>query len=366
MSHGTIINRLLLYYILPKRYKENNSMVDSEQTRAAFADLIDKPPLTDQLLSRPPFKFILDVVSATITKTGYLKDKFTKDELNPNRFTDKSTKMEFLDKLIEALNDDSLTTVKSAKIVAGKEPEQTNLLLRKLALSARSYKEENNNTKQMKQISSNSKEKSSSKRDKSKESKSGDKERKTHREEGKKSTKEKKESGRSGKKSKSKEKDHNSNIVEIASENLIENAPKLTESSSNIDEGFGEASITQVDSPTNIDDSLSPVKTDDSGLSELVESPRPPPPEEREQMISGQTVHFCTYLRNYRWKFYRKRYKRLLVLPTLCLAYLILHKLSNLLSQLDDEVRDVRETLTAVKARIASNNDKIRLMLSGM
>ncbi|KIH54803.1 hypothetical protein ANCDUO_15048 [Ancylostoma duodenale] len=114
-------------------------MVDTETTRAAFAGLIDKPPLTDHLLARPPFKFILDVVSSTISKTGYLKDQFTSDDLNPTKLSDKSAKMAFLESLIKALNDGSLNEVKSSKIVAGKEPDLTNLLLVKLAERAREY-----------------------------------------------------------------------------------------------------------------------------------------------------------------------------------------------------------------------------------
>lgn len=41
---------------------------------------------------------------------------------------DKSQKMGLLDKLIKLLDDGSLSDVKSAKIVAGKEPELTNLV----------------------------------------------------------------------------------------------------------------------------------------------------------------------------------------------------------------------------------------------
>ncbi|ETN71367.1 hypothetical protein NECAME_04663, partial [Necator americanus] len=114
-------------------------MVNAENTRAAFSGLIDKPPLTDHLLARPPFKFILDVVSSTISKTGYLKDQFPSDALNPSKLTDKAAKMAFLDSLIQILNDGSLDDVKSSKIVAGKEPDLTNLLLIKLAEGARAH-----------------------------------------------------------------------------------------------------------------------------------------------------------------------------------------------------------------------------------
>uniref|UniRef100_A0A0K0DPG9 MIP-T3 domain-containing protein n=1 Tax=Angiostrongylus cantonensis TaxID=6313 RepID=A0A0K0DPG9_ANGCA len=114
-------------------------MVNAEGTRTAFLGLIDRPPLTDQLLARPPFRFILDIVKSTVSKTGYLKDQFSSDDLNPSKFNDKNSKVAFLDSLLQILNDGSLDNVKSSKIVAGKEPELTNLMLIKLAEQARAH-----------------------------------------------------------------------------------------------------------------------------------------------------------------------------------------------------------------------------------
>lgn len=48
-------------------------MVDTNATRSAFSGMFERPPLTDQLLNRPPFKFLVDVLNATINQTGYLK-----------------------------------------------------------------------------------------------------------------------------------------------------------------------------------------------------------------------------------------------------------------------------------------------------
>lgn len=44
-----------------------------EVTQSIFASIIDKPQLTAQLLSRPPFKFIVDIVTNVIKSTGYLE-----------------------------------------------------------------------------------------------------------------------------------------------------------------------------------------------------------------------------------------------------------------------------------------------------
>lgn len=54
---------------------------------------------------------------------------YTANELDSSNVVDKMAKIEFLQKLIKILNDDGLLkNVKAAKIVAGKEPEQTNLV----------------------------------------------------------------------------------------------------------------------------------------------------------------------------------------------------------------------------------------------
>ncbi|KAK5970289.1 hypothetical protein GCK32_005718, partial [Trichostrongylus colubriformis] len=129
-------------------------MTNAQETRAAFAGLIEKPVLTDELLARPPFRFILDIVSSTAAKTGYLRDRFPVDALNPAKFKEKADKTAFLDSLIEAVNDGSLPAIKSAKIVAGKEAELTNMLLIKLAEQARNFQSEHSETKKTRRPSS--------------------------------------------------------------------------------------------------------------------------------------------------------------------------------------------------------------------
>ncbi|VDO27030.1 unnamed protein product [Onchocerca flexuosa] len=114
----------------------------TEKTKELFACLIDRPLLTDQLLQRPPFRFLHDIVKITIQNTGFLMNNFTNEEMDAATITDKTAKTSFLKKLIKALNDDgSLKDVKVAKIIAGKEPEMTNLMLQKLAIDAATYRD---------------------------------------------------------------------------------------------------------------------------------------------------------------------------------------------------------------------------------
>jgi TRAF3-interacting protein 1 len=44
-------------------------------TAEMFADLIEKPKMTEKLLSKPPFKYIFDIIIETSKKTNYGKGK---------------------------------------------------------------------------------------------------------------------------------------------------------------------------------------------------------------------------------------------------------------------------------------------------
>lgn len=137
--------------------------MDTNRTRELFAPLIQRPTLTDQLLQRPPFKFIHDIVHETLSATGYLHGVFSDEELDSAKAgSSRDTKVAFLQKLIDVLNvDGHLDDVKPAKIVAGREPELTNLLLQSLASEAGIYASEKRAAEKAK--SSSSKSKSSSK-----------------------------------------------------------------------------------------------------------------------------------------------------------------------------------------------------------
>lgn len=113
----------------------------TEQTRKLFSTIVQKTPLTDQLLQRPPFKFLHDVIIESINKTGFLLNDFSIEELDSAKVSaTKDSKTAFLQKVVDLLNfDGSLDKVKPSKIVAGKEPEFTNLMLQKLASEALTF-----------------------------------------------------------------------------------------------------------------------------------------------------------------------------------------------------------------------------------
>ncbi|XP_050407050.2 TRAF3-interacting protein 1 isoform X2 [Patella vulgata] len=107
----------------------------AKKTQDTLGKIIKKPPLTDKLLSKPPFRFLHDITTSVVKSTGFMKGLHEESELNSENVKDKDSKIAFLQKVIDFV---SLVTGKSlsakpAKIVAGHEPEKTNELLQAIA-----------------------------------------------------------------------------------------------------------------------------------------------------------------------------------------------------------------------------------------
>mmetsp|Transcript_3952 Transcript_3952/g.3364 ORF Transcript_3952/g.3364 Transcript_3952/m.3364 type:complete len:212 (-) Transcript_3952:582-1217(-) len=102
-----------------------------KDTAQMFGSLFEKPKMTEKLLCKPPFKYLFDIVNETRKTTGFAEGLYSEEELNHTFYDDKAKKMHFLKKII------TLTSVmlqeefaaKPNKIVAGVEPENTNILL---------------------------------------------------------------------------------------------------------------------------------------------------------------------------------------------------------------------------------------------
>jgi TRAF3-interacting protein 1 len=104
------------------------------QTQATLGTIVKKPKLTDNLLTKPPFRFLHDVVSAVAEHTGFPSGLFEGAELNAKEIKDKEAKITYLTKLIDCVGNalGSQVSVNPKKIVAGHEPERTNALLQAL------------------------------------------------------------------------------------------------------------------------------------------------------------------------------------------------------------------------------------------
>lgn len=108
-----------------------------KKTQDSLKKHIKKPPLTDKLLKKPPFRFLHDIITNVISETGFLDGLFTPEELNHENIKDRDGKIAFLDKLISAVK--IITgiplSVRATKIVAGHEPTKTNELLQAIGLA---------------------------------------------------------------------------------------------------------------------------------------------------------------------------------------------------------------------------------------
>ncbi|NXU46435.1 MIPT3 protein, partial [Drymodes brunneopygia] len=103
----------------------------SRRTRDTLGQVIRKPPLTDALLSKPPFRYLHDLISEVIRVTGFLKGLYTDFELKSDNVKDKDSKINFLQKAIDAvvMVTGEPLSVRPARVVAGHEPEKTNEFL---------------------------------------------------------------------------------------------------------------------------------------------------------------------------------------------------------------------------------------------
>ncbi|CAD6188934.1 unnamed protein product [Caenorhabditis auriculariae] len=239
--------------------------MNGQATREAFSGVIEKPQMTDQLLARPPFKFILDI------------HDFEKSELEAAA-NDKTTKTEFLDKLIRLLNDDgSLGSVSASKIIAGKEPEETNLLLQLLGNRARQAKADKKAKKE--KTSSKEKDKTEDKEKKKSSSKSSSKDK-----DGEKKSRKKSSSKDDKKRDKSLRR--MDSMIAVHGDNTPQDPG---------DDGYGEEEDeaehyvnNDIEQEGNGIDSPG-IRSGDSGVGDGDESPRPPPPEERAAALRPMT-----------------------------------------------------------------------------
>lgn len=94
--------------------------------------------MTQKLLSKPPFRYLHDIFTATCGATGFGEGLYQGQELDAKAITEKDAKINFLVKLIsltELVVGEEMD-VKPTKIVAGQEPEKTNYLLQQFFRAA--------------------------------------------------------------------------------------------------------------------------------------------------------------------------------------------------------------------------------------
>lgn len=105
------------------------------KTQETLGTVIKKPPLNEKLLNKPPFRFLHDIITEVIRKTGFMKGLYTESEMVSENVKDKESKIAFLQKALDVTSMvmGELLAAKPTKIVAGHEPEKTNQFLQALA-----------------------------------------------------------------------------------------------------------------------------------------------------------------------------------------------------------------------------------------
>ncbi|XP_032368843.1 TRAF3-interacting protein 1 isoform X2 [Etheostoma spectabile] len=106
-----------------------------KKTQDTLGKVIKKPPLTEKLLSKPPFRYLHDIFSEIIRTTGFMKGLYEENDMKSDNVKDKDSKIAFLQKAIDVvmLVSGEPLVAKPARIVAGHEPEKTNELLQAMA-----------------------------------------------------------------------------------------------------------------------------------------------------------------------------------------------------------------------------------------
>ena len=108
-------------------------------TQQLLNGVISRPKLTIKLLSKPPFRFLHDVIVEVIRTTGFATNLYTKEEMQSSNVVDKKSKTVFLEKIIKTVGLQLSTPVLAnpLKIVAGSYPQDTNNFLQLLAIAAK-------------------------------------------------------------------------------------------------------------------------------------------------------------------------------------------------------------------------------------
>ncbi len=93
-----------------------------KETKTSLHGLFNRPRLTDKLLSKPPFRFLHDLVSAITSATGFAEGLYNEAELDTTTITDKTSKIVYLEKLILLVGicSGKAINVHPSKILAGK------------------------------------------------------------------------------------------------------------------------------------------------------------------------------------------------------------------------------------------------------
>jgi len=110
-----------------------DSLINSVKEK--IGNMIQKPKMADKLLQKPPFRFLHDTITAMTSTTGFGEGLFSGDELDSGAIAEKTAKIAYLEKIFSFVGicKGSALDIRAQKVVAGLEPENTNVFLLALA-----------------------------------------------------------------------------------------------------------------------------------------------------------------------------------------------------------------------------------------
>ncbi|KAK9849130.1 hypothetical protein WJX84_008528 [Apatococcus fuscideae] len=112
----------------------------SQQMLQGPQPLVLRPKLTDQLLQKPPFRFLQDIVSEVTQNTGFAQGSIPTGADAAAAGQSREGKIAYLEKVFAEISEATGRAVpaRPSKVVAGLEPENTNIFLQMLAEAAAS------------------------------------------------------------------------------------------------------------------------------------------------------------------------------------------------------------------------------------
>ena len=104
-----------------------------------LGEIITRPKLSEKLLSKPPFRFLFDIVLEVIKVTGFASTLYSPSEVDPANVTEKTQKLSFLEKIIKlvGIQLNTMIQAKPLRIIGGYDPQNTNNFLQLLSIAAK-------------------------------------------------------------------------------------------------------------------------------------------------------------------------------------------------------------------------------------